>query len=84
MMNRASASRLARQCMIVDASNWWLGLGHQVLISPQLVREVRWFDNTVAINAAQQAVKDAPPYDAALPLSESQKMGVYRHYGRTD
>ncbi|HEY6515319.1 MAG TPA: PRC-barrel domain-containing protein [Steroidobacteraceae bacterium] len=55
--------------MIVDTSNWWLG--HQVLISPQLVREVRWSDNTVAINATQQAVKNAPPYDPALALSES-------------
>jgi sporulation protein YlmC with PRC-barrel domain len=68
--------------MIVDTSNWWLG--HQVLISPQMVREVRWSDNTVAINATQQAVKDAPPYDAELPLSESQEMGLYRHHGLSD
>lgn len=68
--------------MIVDTSNWWLG--HQVLISPQIVREVRWSDNTVAINATQQAVKDAPPYDPALAPSESQEMGIYRPHGLSD
>jgi sporulation protein YlmC with PRC-barrel domain len=68
--------------MIVDTSNWWLG--HQVLISPQMVREVRWSDNTVAIKATQQAVKNAPPYDPALALSESQEMGSYRPHGLSD
>jgi len=66
--------------MIVDTSNWWLG--HQVLIAPQWIREVRWPDNTVAINMDRQTLKDAPPYDAAIPLSRAQEMGLYRHHGR--
>ena len=33
----------------MDTSNWWLG--HQVLIAPQWIREVRWFDNMVAVDA---------------------------------
>jgi sporulation protein YlmC with PRC-barrel domain len=66
--------------MIVDTSNWWLG--HQVLIAPQWIQDVRWPDNTVTVNMTQQAVKDAPPYDAAVPLSREQEMGLYRHHGR--
>ena len=66
--------------MIVDTSNWWLG--HQVLIAPQWIREVRWPDNTVAINMTRQTLKEAPPYDAAIPLSRDQEVGLYQHHGR--
>jgi PRC-barrel domain len=66
--------------LIVETSNWWLG--HQVLISPQFIREVRWTDNTVAINATRQTLKDAPPYDASKPLSGAPEIGLYQHHGR--
>jgi len=66
--------------LVVDTSNWWLG--HQVLIAPQWIREVRWFDNTVAVDATQQTIKDAPPYDAAIPLGRDQETALYRHHGR--
>lgn len=66
--------------LIVDTSNWWLG--HQVLVSPQWIREVRWADKTVAIRATRQTLKDAPPYDAETPLSGAPEMGLYQHHGR--
>jgi len=33
----------------------------------------------------RQTVKDAPPFDAAMPLSRDQEMDLYlyRHHGRT-
>jgi hypothetical protein len=61
--------------MIVDTSNWWLG--HQVLVAPQWIREVRGFDNTAAVDATRQTVKAAPSYDAAMPLSRDQEMDLY-------
>ncbi|MHB1869878.1 MAG: PRC-barrel domain-containing protein [Steroidobacteraceae bacterium] len=66
--------------MIVDTSNWWLG--HQVAIAPQWIREVDWFDNIVSIDATRQSLKDAPPYDPAIPLGRDQEMDLYRHHGR--
>jgi hypothetical protein len=66
---------------IVDTSNWWLG--HQVLIAPRWIRDISWADTTVAVNLTQQAVKDAPLYDPAVPLSRDQEMGLYKHHGRT-
>jgi sporulation protein YlmC with PRC-barrel domain len=66
--------------MIVDTSNWWLG--HQVVIAPQWIREVDWFDNIVAIDATRQNLKDAPPYDPAIPLGREREMDLYRHHGR--
>jgi len=65
--------------LIADTSNWWMG--HQVLIAPQWIQKVR-LDNTVAVDATQQTIKDAPPYDAAIPLGRDQETALYRHHGR--
>ena len=45
--------------IVVDTSNWWLG--HQVLIAPLWINEVRWSDERVSIDLTRQSVKDAPP-----------------------
>ena len=66
--------------MVVDTNNWWLG--HQVLVAPQWIREVRWADSTVSVTLTRQAVKDAPQYDAAVPLSRDREADLYRHHGR--
>lgn len=66
--------------MIVDTSNWWLG--HQVLISPQWIKNVSWPEGTVSAALTRQAVKDAPPYDSTVQLDRTQEMGIHEHYGR--
>jgi hypothetical protein len=66
--------------LIVNTSNWWLG--HQVLIAPQWIQDVRWSDDTVSVNLTRQAVKDAPPYDPAAQLDRDQELGIHEHYGR--
>ena len=66
--------------MVVETGSWWVG--HQVLIAPQWIQEVRWSDSTVAVALTRQAVKDAPWYDAAVPLSREYEMDLYRHHGR--
>jgi hypothetical protein len=66
--------------LVVDTSNWWLG--HQVLIAPQWIRKVSWPDATVSVSLTQQAVKDAPLYDASKHLDRQQEIAVYEHYER--
>lgn len=66
--------------LIVDTSNWWLG--HQVLLAPQWIDDVSWFDCKVSVDLTRQAVKDSPPYDAAVSLGREQEAGIYQHYGR--
>ncbi len=66
--------------IVADTSNWWLG--HQVLIAPQWIQSVRWPDHTVSVNLTQQAVKDAPHYDAAMPLSRDWEVDLHKHHGR--
>jgi hypothetical protein len=66
--------------IVVDTSNWWLG--HQVLIAPQWINEVRWSDERVVIDLTRQAVKDAPPYDSEARLNREQEESIYKHYER--
>ena len=66
--------------LIVDTSNWWLG--HQVLIAPKWIKNVRWPDNTVSVSLTRQAVKDAPPYNPALTLDRDEEIGLHKHYER--
>jgi hypothetical protein len=67
--------------LIVDTSNWWLG--HQVLIAPRWIQGINWLDATVSVTLSQQAVKDAPLYDRAVPFSRDLEMALYEHHGRT-
>jgi hypothetical protein len=66
--------------LIINTSNWWLG--HQVLVAPQWIQDVSWFDARVAVKMTRQAIKDAPTYDSATPLDRRQETGLYDHYGR--
>ena len=67
--------------LIVDTSNWWLG--HQVLIAPRWIKNVSWSEHTVSVSLTRQAVKDAPPYDPAVPLNRSEEIGLHNHYKRS-
>ena len=66
--------------MVVETGSWWLG--HQVLIAPQWIREVRWSDEAVVVSLTRQAVKAAPAYDPLLPLNREHETDLYRHHGR--
>jgi hypothetical protein len=65
--------------LIVNTSNWWLG--HQVLISPQWIRDVNWSEAKISVNLTQQAVQDAPPYHSTEQLNREQELDVFKHYG---
>lgn len=66
--------------LVVDTSNWWLG--HQVLIAPQWIDTVNWFDKAVTVSVTRQTVKDAPVYDAQAAMSREAEDRLYQHYGR--
>jgi hypothetical protein len=66
--------------LVVETSNWWLG--HQVLIAPKWIRDISWLDTTVSVALTRQAVKDAPPYDSAMPPSREEEAVLYQHHGR--
>jgi hypothetical protein len=66
--------------LIVDTSNWWMG--HQILLSPEWIKDVSWSQSTVNIDLDRQAIKDAPAYDPDAPLLREAEGSIYSHYGR--
>jgi hypothetical protein len=50
--------------LIVDTSSWWIGT--QVLIAPRQLVDISWADAMLTVGLTQQAVKDAPRYDAKV------------------
>jgi hypothetical protein len=66
--------------LIVNTSNWWIG--HQVLITPESIRDVRWFEETVSLDVTRQQVKDAPLYDPSIQVDRMHEISVYKHYGK--
>lgn len=66
--------------LVANTSNWWVG--HDVLISPQWIKDVSWSDSKVSVHLTRQAIKDCPPYDSAVQLDRQREIDVHKHYGR--
>ena len=66
--------------LIVNTGNWWLG--HQLLIAPQWIERVSWFDAKVFVKMSRQAIKDAPAYDPVAQLERFEEAALYEHYGQ--
>jgi hypothetical protein len=66
--------------LIVTTSNWWTG--HQVLLSPEWIRDVNWSESVVTVDLDRQAIKDAPAYDESEPPLRNTEAALYGHYGR--
>lgn len=66
--------------LVVSTGNWWKG--HELLVAPQWIQRVNWADQTVAVDLTRDALKQAPWYDPARPLSREMEIAVYKHYGR--
>ena len=66
--------------LVLDTSNWWLG--HQVLIPPDWVSDIRWTDAKVSVNLTRQAIQESPRFDAATGINRQQELDLYHHYAR--
>lgn len=66
--------------MIVNTSSWWFG--HQVLIAPQWINDLRWAEQLVSVHLTQQAVKTSPPFTSTQELNRAHEADLYEHYGR--
>jgi hypothetical protein len=67
--------------LIVQTGHWWSG--HKVLIVPDWITGVDWFETTVRVDLSRAAVKEAPHFESAIELDREQEMGLYKHYDRT-
>jgi hypothetical protein len=66
--------------LIANTSNWWMG--HQVLLSPEWIKDVDWSQSVVSVDVDRKAIKDSPAFDADAPLGRDAERALYRHYGR--
>jgi uncharacterized protein YrrD len=66
--------------LLVNTSDWWVG--HQVLIAPQWIEDMRWDDRTLAVSLTRDAVKNAPPYDAQTQVARDHEIRLHSHYRR--
>ena len=65
---------------VVNTSDWWLG--HQVLVTPQWIRDISWLEATVSVDLSREAIKHAPPNDSDTPPDREQEKRIYDHYAR--
>lgn len=65
--------------LVVNTSNWWIG--HQVLVTPEQIRDVSWLDETISLNLNREEIKSAPPYDASSKPDRAQELSQHEHYG---
>ena len=70
----------AIQCCIANTGNWWFG--HQVLITPQAIRDISWGSTKIYVDMTQQQIKGAPLFDYSLTNDNRYELGVYLHQDR--
>lgn len=66
--------------LIINTQNWWPG--KKVLISPQWIESIDWFDSTVFINLTCEAIKQSPEYTEESLLTRDYETGLHQHYDR--
>ena len=63
--------------LMVNTSNWWLG--HQVLIEPQMIKDISWGDARIYVDMLRQQVQDSPIFDPDAPNTYERGMDVHLH-----
>ena len=66
--------------MVVNTGNWFPG--KKVIISPDLINEIKWETSEVTVNASVEEVKNSPEYDASKHLSNGYEANLQNYYGR--
>ena len=64
----------------VDTRNWWPG--KHVLVSPDWITGVDWYDSKVHVDLTCDAIKNSPEYDSSLPLDREYEARLYEAYRR--
>lgn len=66
--------------LVVDTGSWWPG--RKVLLSPEWVESMNWYDNKVFVNVSRESIKTAPSCEPLeLPNRECEEK-VFAHYER--
>ena len=66
--------------LVVDTGHWFPG--KKIVISPKLVREIKWDISEVKINVSEADVKNSPEYEPGEAISESYAANLQNYYGK--
>jgi uncharacterized protein YrrD len=64
----------------VDTANWLPG--RKVVVSPQWIESVDWFDSKVHVALTRDGVENSPEYRADQLINREYETQLYEHYGR--
>jgi hypothetical protein len=64
---------------VVDTKNWLPG--KHVLVAPQWIREVKWADSKVVVNATREAIQNSPEYNQLASVQPDYETQLFKHYG---
>ena len=67
--------------LIVQTGHWWSG--HKVLIVPDWITAVNWFESTVNVDLSRAAIRESPHFESCAELDREQEAGLYKHYDRS-
>lgn len=66
--------------LVVDTGSWWPG--RKVLLSPQWIESMNWYDNKVFVTVSRESVKTAPGCEPLELPSRDCEEKVFAHYNR--
>jgi uncharacterized protein YrrD len=66
--------------LVVHTGVWFLG--KDVLLAPEWIERISHERAEVFVNLPRSAIKDAPDYDSAVPLTHAFEERLHDHYGR--
>jgi hypothetical protein len=66
--------------LVVDTGGWWPG--RKVLLSPEWIESVNWYDNKVFVSVTRQSIKTAPQNDPFNPPDKDYEERIFDHYRR--
>jgi len=66
--------------MVVDTRTWLPG--KEVLVSPDWIEKIDWFERDVAIDLTVDQIKESPEFDPDAPVNREIETRLYDFYGR--
>lgn len=64
--------------LVVNTSNWWLG--QQVLLEPEVIKDISWGDARIYVNMQRQQVQDALTFDSdTLSRLSGEESHLHKH-----
>lgn len=73
------AAGAAIRYLVVATGAFWRG--HEVLVAPAWIEEIRWDDNHVLVRMNRDTVKRSPPYQQGGLLTRELEEALHDHYG---